>query len=156
VVEQARYAPLGGRGFSPLTRFDALQRPLAELNAFTYVVVQIEGRDGLERAGDIAAVDGVDAVFVGPYDLALSLGVAPGDGAVRRSAITLAKTLPPGVALGIYLDDPDTCGEWARNGFALQCVSFDGRMLADGVRAVAARARQSATVAVGDGVEDGS
>lgn len=143
VVEQARYAPLGGRGFSPLTRFDALERPLADLNAATYVVVQIEGRRGVKHAVEIAGVEGVDAVFVGPYDLALSLGAAPGSREVQQVAIELAKGMPPGVALGIYIDDPATCGAWARSGFALQCVSFDGRMLADGARAVAAHARQS-------------
>lgn len=141
VVEQARFAPRGGRGFSPLTRFDPLEYPLAELNDATYVVVQVEGRRGIECAERIAAVPGVDCVFVGPYDLALSLGVPPGDQRVREAAIVLAGRAPEGVSLGIYTDDPATCAGWAASGFALQCVSFDGRMLADGLRAVTARAR---------------
>jgi 2-keto-3-deoxy-L-rhamnonate aldolase RhmA len=141
VVRQARFAPQGGRGFSPLTRFNALNVPLEELNQATYVVVQIEGRSALERAGEIAAIPGIDAVFVGPYDLALSLGVAPGDAAVREAARRIQQSVPAGTASGIYLDDPSSAADWAASGFTLQCVSFDSRMLFEGARSVIARAR---------------
>ena len=143
VVDQARYAPLGARGFSPLARYDALEQPLHALARSTYVVLQIEGRKALEQVGRIAAVPGVDAVFVGPYDLALSLGVPPGSSGVIAAAERIAKQVPTGVALGIYIDDPATCGAWARRGFTLQCVSFDARMLASGARAVVDQARRS-------------
>ena len=141
IVEQARFPPRGRRGFSPLTRFDALQEPLTELDESTYVVVQIEGRKALDHVSDIAAVPGVDAVFVGPYDLALSLGVPPGSPPVFAVARRLAKSVPREVALGIYIDDPARCSAWAARRFALQCVSFDGRMLSDGARSVVERAR---------------
>jgi 2-keto-3-deoxy-L-rhamnonate aldolase RhmA len=143
VVEQARFAPLGNRGFSPLTKYDALSEPLRALDESTYVVVQIEGRRGLESIAEIAAVRGIDAVFVGPYDLALSLGVPPGSPQVFSAAGKLAKAVPAHVALGIYIDDPAKCGDWGAQRFALQCVSFDGRMLATGARAIAAQARQA-------------
>lgn len=147
VVQQSRYAPLGGRGFSPLSRFDALEHPFTELNEATFVVVQVEGIQGIAQASAIASVEGLDAVFVGPYDLALSLGVPPGDASVRQAAVGLASGFRAGVGLGIYVDDPADCGAWASSGFGLQCVSFDGRMLADGVRAVAVRAQESAAEA---------
>ena len=47
IVEQARFAPRGNRGFSPLTKFDSLSEPLRALDESTYVVVQIEGRQAL-------------------------------------------------------------------------------------------------------------
>ena len=86
IVEQARFAPRGNRGFSPLTKYDALGEPLRTLDDATYVVAQIEGRQALANIAAIATVPGVDAVFVGPYDLALSLGVPPGSppGVCRR------------------------------------------------------------------------
>jgi 2-keto-3-deoxy-L-rhamnonate aldolase RhmA len=143
VVEQARFPPRGRRGFSPLTRYDALREPLRELDDATYVIVQIEGREALQRVDEIAAVPGIDAVFVGPYDLALSLGVPPGSPRVRRAAMDIAAAVPRGVALGLYLDDPAQCGEWAAQRFALQCVSFDGRMLANAARAVVEEARSA-------------
>jgi 2-keto-3-deoxy-L-rhamnonate aldolase RhmA len=143
IVEQARFAPLGNRGFSPLTKYDALGEPLRALDESTYVVLQIEGRRGIESIREITAVPGIDAVFVGPYDLALSLGVPPGSPQVFSAAEQLAKSVPASVGLGIYIDDPAKCADWSTRRFALQCVSFDGRMLANGARAVASQAKQS-------------
>ncbi|HEV7716458.1 MAG TPA: aldolase/citrate lyase family protein, partial [Steroidobacteraceae bacterium] len=140
IVEQARFPPRGKRGFSPLTRFDALLQPLQALDDSTYVVVQIEGRAALEQVSEIAVTPGIDAVFVGPYDLALSLGVPPGSPQVFAAARSIAKRVPPEVALGIYLDDPARSSAWAARRFTLQCVSFDGRMLSDAARTVVQRA----------------
>ena len=145
IVNQARFPPQGQRGFSPLTKFDTLGAPLRALDRATFVVVQIEGPEGLAAVGEIAAVPGIDAVFVGPYDLALSLGVAPGSARVMAAAERMAKAVPESVALGIYIDDPAACGAWAARGYALQCVSFDGRMLANGARLVVEEARGSMT-----------
>jgi 2-keto-3-deoxy-L-rhamnonate aldolase RhmA len=143
VVEQAKFSPLGRRGFSPITRLDALQRPLAELNEATYVICQIEGASALSQAREIASVPGVDAVFVGPYDLALSMNAPPGSRTVFEAAERIAGTVPKDRALGIYIDDPDECANWAARRFTLQCVSFDGRMFADGVRGTIQRARRA-------------
>lgn len=140
VVEQARFAPVGNRGFSPVTRYDSLAEPLAMLDEATYVVVQIEGQGALARVADIAAVPGIDAIFVGPYDLALSLGVAPGNAQVYAAAERMAQAVPRATGLGIYIDDPARSGEWAARRFALQCISFDGRMLSSAARAVVMQA----------------
>jgi 2-keto-3-deoxy-L-rhamnonate aldolase RhmA len=142
IVEQARFAPRGHRGFSPLTKFDALQKPLWALNDSTYVVVQIEGRSALEQVDKIASVPGIDAVFVGPYDLALSLQVPPGSPPVLAAAERIGRRVARSVALGIYIDDPGKCGAWAARRFSLQCVSFDGRMLSNGARAIVDQARR--------------
>ncbi len=141
IVDAARFRPEGNRGFSPLARFDGLQEPLAALGDSAFVVVQIEGRSALDRVADIAAVPGIDALFVGPYDLSLSLGVPPGSPAVSEAAERIAAAVPVDLGLGIYVDDPADSPGWAARRFALQCVSFDGRMLAEGARRVAARAR---------------
>jgi 2-keto-3-deoxy-L-rhamnonate aldolase RhmA len=143
VVEQARFAPLGKRGFSPLTKFDAIEEPLKDLDESTYVVVQIEGRDAIDRVADIASVAGIDAIFVGPYDLALSLDVPPGSDAVVEAAVRVANAVPAELGVGIYVDNPSTVGDWQSRGFSLQCVSFDGRMIASGARSVVSAARDS-------------
>jgi len=144
IVEQARFAPLGHRGFSPLTQFDALREPLRTLSQTAFVVIQIEGRKALDRVSQIAAVPGIDSVFVGPYDLALSLDVTPGSPQVFAAAERVRAAVPEDVGMGIYLDDPAKSGTWAARGFSLQCVSFDGRMLAKGARAIVDEARRSA------------
>jgi 2-keto-3-deoxy-L-rhamnonate aldolase RhmA len=143
VVDEARFPPLGKRGFSPLSKFDAIEEPLKSLDESTYVVVQIEGREALDKVGEIAAVPGIDAIFVGPYDLALSLDVQPGNEKVYAAAERIAKAVPKDLGVGIYIDDPATAGDWVNRGFAMQCVSFDGRMLASGARAVVSSARDS-------------
>jgi|SRR5688572_17874258 len=142
IVDQARFAPRGSRGFSPLTKYDSLSEPLRALDESTYVVVQIEGRGAIEKVAEIAAIPGIDAVFVGPYDLALSMGVPPGSAQVFAAAEKLASVVPRNLGLGIYIDDSTTCADWAARRFALQCVSFDGRMLSAGARAVVTQAKQ--------------
>jgi len=141
IVEQVRYGAGRGRGFAPLTRYDALKTPLASLNAATFLVLQIEGRNGIECAPEIATLPGVDALFVGPYDLALSLGVPPGSPRVHAAAARFAKSMPHDRLLGIYVDDPARSAGWAARRFTVQCVGFDGRMFATGARAVIAAAR---------------
>jgi 2-keto-3-deoxy-L-rhamnonate aldolase RhmA len=150
IVDQARFAPLGDRGFSPLIGYDSLAEPLRALGESTYVVVQIEGRTAIDRIGEIAAVRGIDAIFVGPYDLALSLGVPPGSERVFATAERLAQSVPRELSLGIYIDDPARCAAWASRRFALQCVSYDGRMLATGAQSIAAQARAAIDRAAAD------
>ncbi len=67
-VAACRYAPEGIRSFGAL-RAGAGERPLC--------LVMIETRAGLERAAEIAAVPGLDGIYIGPSDLALSLGLQP-------------------------------------------------------------------------------
>ena len=70
-VAACRYAPEGIRSFGALrpNGLPPTQRPLC--------LVMIETRAGLERAAEIAATPGLDGVYVGPSDLALSLGLQP-------------------------------------------------------------------------------
>jgi 4-hydroxy-2-oxoheptanedioate aldolase len=67
-VAACRYAPEGIRSFGAL-RAGAGERPLC--------LVMIETRTGLEHAAEIAATPGLDGIYVGPSDLALSLGLQP-------------------------------------------------------------------------------
>jgi 2-keto-3-deoxy-L-rhamnonate aldolase RhmA len=74
----ARYPPDGVRGIasSAATRYgQQLGAYLRSANARTLVGVQIETREALEQLDAIAAVDGVDLLFVGPQDLTLNLGL---------------------------------------------------------------------------------
>lgn len=79
-VEWTRFFPLGARGFDG-SGPDA-DYTLAEPNAYTkyaneqtFLVLQIEDRDAVECVDQIAATEGVDALFVGPADLTISFGV---------------------------------------------------------------------------------
>ncbi|MFH1878914.1 MAG: aldolase/citrate lyase family protein [Candidatus Omnitrophota bacterium] len=81
VVGSAKYYPAGARGFTPFTRAGGYGTKAAghteRSNDETIVVVNVEGKKGVNNLDDISAVSGIDVVFVGPYDLSQSLG-APG------------------------------------------------------------------------------
>lgn len=79
IVEDAKYAPVGRRscappvraakhGFVPWAQFHSEQ--LAE----TLLIPLVEERAGVENVAEIAAVDGIDGIFFGPFDLAVSVG----------------------------------------------------------------------------------
>lgn len=81
VVRRSRYAPEGARGAGPGrgSGYGAeLAEHVVEANANVMVAIQIETSTGLEHVDEILAVPGLDAVVIGPFDLALSLGVEVG------------------------------------------------------------------------------
>ncbi|ESX83964.1 aldolase/citrate lyase family protein [Mesorhizobium sp. LNJC405B00] len=136
VVTETRFPPLGARSFSPLTRHDALGQSKAAIGERTLVIVQIEGRKGLDAIAEIVGVAGIDGIFVGTHDLSGSLGIGVEDSALLDHAARLADALPESLVRGVYIDRPEASAAWFDLGFSLQCVSFDGRMLAYGASAV--------------------
>jgi 2-dehydro-3-deoxyglucarate aldolase/4-hydroxy-2-oxoheptanedioate aldolase len=110
VARAARYAPLGERGmygFGPHTGYR--QRPIAEhttsTNAQIHVTVMLETRRAFEQLDEIAAVPGIDALTLGPSDLAQDLGVlgTPAQRGVidehRRRIVEAARRHGKGVAM---------------------------------------------------------
>ena len=83
VASWTKYAPVGTRG-TYTSNFECgyATRPLAEhivaANRDRWLAIQIETLSALEQVGEIAAIDGVDLLFVGPMDLSVNLQV-PGD-----------------------------------------------------------------------------
>lgn len=76
-VSATRYPPLGTRGVSVShrgNRYGAEPDYFGKVNDHVAVLVQIETRAGVSAAADIAAVDGVDCLFIGPSDLAAAYG----------------------------------------------------------------------------------
>ena len=78
LVRAMRYPPHGmrgvGGGLTRATRWDAVPDYLQTAHQELCLIVQIESRAGVENAAEIAAVEGVDAVFIGPVDLSTGLG----------------------------------------------------------------------------------
>jgi 4-hydroxy-2-oxoheptanedioate aldolase len=98
IVRQVRYAPLGERGFSTATRaaeYGLVQaRDLAARgNRETMLILQIESESAVEQAGAIAAVPGIDILFVGPADLAQSLGL-PGQDRGKKVMEAMSEVVP--------------------------------------------------------------
>jgi len=81
LVDSARYPPEGKRGFGVIMRDELDGGPAAaaeRANRDNVLIAQIESEAGIEHAAEIVAVPGIDAVWLGQFDLSLSLGV-PGD-----------------------------------------------------------------------------
>ena len=80
LVEACLYPPAGRRSLGPV-RVGARDGMgyVASANARVCVIPMIETVEALAAVEDIAAVPGVDALFVGPFDLSFSLGLPPGD-----------------------------------------------------------------------------
>jgi 2-keto-3-deoxy-L-rhamnonate aldolase RhmA len=79
-VNWTRFPPQGKRGFDGAGADGdyALNDPLEYLkgrNAETFLALQIEDREAVDRVDEIAAVEGVDLLFVGPADLSISYGL---------------------------------------------------------------------------------
>lgn len=96
IVEAVRFPPCGKRGnAAEITRsssFGLVPDYYGRADDNLLIMVQIETGLGVEHAGEIAAVDGVDAIFIGPADLSGSLGLPGQTGAPEvTAAIELAK-----------------------------------------------------------------
>ena len=81
VVAATKYGPSGTRGAATSRNSGygmkmSLPEYMEAANQFTLVIVQIESVEGVNRADEIAAVEGVDCVFVGMSDLSVRMGVA--------------------------------------------------------------------------------
>lgn len=143
VVAATRYPPHGVRGVaSAVSRaagFGANPDYLATAHLGLTVIVQIESRAGLEAIDEIAAVEGVDALFVGPADLAASLGHLgnPGHAEVQQ-AIAQAKVRidAAGKPAGIFATSPDDAKRRSEEGYQFISIGTDIGLLARGAAAL--------------------
>ena len=112
-VGYLRYPPAGGRGVALRTRGAGLgsrgHGQVGEVNERTLGIIQIESATAVAEVDHIAAIDGVDVLFVGPTDLSHSLGV-PGQFAdptyLAALDTVVAACARHGKSAGILLYDP--------------------------------------------------
>jgi len=81
VVDSAKFSPLGKRGVCRYVRAAGYSSKdkneyFIDSNNETLVIIHIEGEEGLENLDHILKIDGVDIIFIGPYDLSQSMGVS--------------------------------------------------------------------------------
>ncbi len=144
-VRACRYAPDGARSFGPSLagmRADGYQAWAADNVA---VIPMIETAEALSNVDDILAVDGVDAIYVGPADLSLSLGLPPGnndDESLFTDALTtIAQSCArAGVVAGIHSTGTLTPRR-VEAGFRMVTVTSDLVALRLGYAAELARSR---------------
>ena len=146
-VAACRYPPAGERSFGPargLLYGGADYFAHADDEVLT--IAMIETRAGLENAAAIAAVDGLDALFIGPNDLALALGhppLAESDVAEVKEAITdiLAAGRVANKPVGIFCSTGEAARRRLEEGFAFVVPGNDAGQLRGAVSAAVTAAR---------------
>ena len=133
----------GGRGYAGSPRAAGYgTRSMAEhldLSAReTTVIVQVEDIPALGNVSDIAAVDGVDAIFVGRADLAVAMGKSPMDDAVIDAVEVICKSCKSaGMAVGMFTPDLSELPKWRELGASLFLWSSDQSFLLAGANELA-------------------
>ena len=132
VVAAARYPPIGRRGYGMIFRDDwspdGVAETLEHANREVMTILQIETAEGLEAVDEIAAVDGVDVLWIGHFDLTASLGV-PGafDSPAYREAIdrVLETGQRHGKPVGMVCGSVEEGRDLLARGFRLLGYSID-------------------------------
>lgn len=144
-VAAMRYPPEGVRGVAGTTRasrFGRVAGYAARAAEELCLLVQIETRQGLDALEEIAAVEGVDGIFIGPNDLAASLGHAGdmGNPAVR-SVIeeAIGRIRAAGKPAGILTADAAFAARCMELGTTFTSVGIDSGILARSTEELARR-----------------
>ncbi|MDX1283727.1 MAG: aldolase/citrate lyase family protein [Draconibacterium sp.] len=139
VINHAKYPPEGNRGA-------ALRRPhslygkvkageyLEQANNDTFIAVQAETSTSVENIEEIVSVDGVDCVFVGPFDLSISLGI-PGQTNHPKEVEAIEKVVEAckkhNKVSGTLMFDKEALKGWIDKGMRFALYSSDISMIAD-------------------------
>ena len=134
----ARAARFGhhGRGYAGSTRWaefasrtmpELLERSLND----TTVIVQIEEPEGVEAAADIAAVEGVDGLFIGPADLTVAYGANEEAAEKVRSALSTvgAAARSAGKAYMTFVQNAEQARDWAQHGFTTFFIASEQNLM---------------------------
>jgi 4-hydroxy-2-oxoheptanedioate aldolase len=151
-VQATRYPPVGSRGVGP-GRAAAygyrIPDYLSKANESLLLAIQVETAEGLANIDEIAAVEGVDVIFIGPGDLSVSIdAMGPANQDKLNTAIEkIASTaIKAGKSVGIFRPSPDDVSKWVKAGITFYILASDtmflGASLAAGVTAARDNARK--------------
>lgn len=142
IVAYAKYFPVGKRGFCPSRKdgwgFDTMAQQsvpeqMAYWNEQTLVIPQCETVGALEQIEEIAALEGVDGIFIGPFDLSISMGI-PGQFDHPDFLAALERVQKACKDAGkfcmIFAGSPAAVAERFRQGYDAVAYSLDATVLA--------------------------
>ncbi len=144
IVEFGKYTPVGSRGFAPTRVCEfgfndpfaegGIMGYTAEVNRKTLLIPQCETVECLERIDEIASIEGIDGIFVGPFDLSLAMGMPAEFGrqefkdAIEKIKETVHKHGKP---VFIFVPDKATARLRLEQGFDSVAVSTDFNVLTE-------------------------
>ncbi|MEP7281256.1 MAG: aldolase/citrate lyase family protein [Rubrivivax sp.] len=147
LVAWTSYAPRGTRSFGPVRAllYGGADYP-QHANDTIVRFAMIETAQALDNLDDILSVEGLDAIYIGPSDLSLSLGCRPvfddvDAKAAEAIAHILERATAHGLKAGIHNGVPEGALARSQMGFRFVTVSSDARLLAAGSQQILARMR---------------
>ena len=148
-VQACRYPPDGFRSFGPIRAAMVGGRGYtSEANGQIACIAMVETAEGIDNLDEIAATPGLDAIYIGPADLAFALGLTPGQDDDPKHVETvdaiLAACRTHGIAAGIHTGSLARTQQYLRQGFNLVTLGSDGGFLARAAASDLAAARKTA------------
>jgi 4-hydroxy-2-oxoheptanedioate aldolase len=144
-VSAMRYGPRGIRGMAGMTRatrYGQVENYFTKVEEELCLVVQLETVKGIQNLEAIAAVDGVDAIFIGPADLSASMGL-PGQmshpDVVAAIHDAMARAQAAGIPVGLMALDSDKAKDYIARGSGFTAVGVDLVLLMDAVNTLRSR-----------------
>jgi 2-keto-3-deoxy-L-rhamnonate aldolase RhmA len=137
IMTHAKYPPLGNRGVALSRAHSLYARPkadeyLVQANEATFIAVQAESPEAISNLESIAAAPGVDAIFVGPSDLSVSLGI-PGQISHPDEVEAINKVVEVcqrhGITPGIHMSNLEMLKAWIEKGMRFVTFSSDVDLL---------------------------
>lgn len=139
IVQAAYYPPRGRRGVSRTVRAHEFGlRPMEAAPAAT-LIAQIETQQAVENAAEIAQVDGIDVLFVGPADLQHDLKLrndVAADSFERCLSRVVSAAKQAGKAAGLLIRDPSELPRRVEEGFTYLAIQSDLALLRDAFRTI--------------------
>jgi len=132
IIQLAKFAPQGMRGVCRFVR----AADYSSLDRFQYfkeaneavIILQLEGEEAIKNMDKILEVEGIDIIFIGPYDLSQSLGVA---GQVDHPSVEKSmkeivdKCVQKGIVVGTFVDTIENARKWKKLGIKYLSYSVD-------------------------------
>ncbi|MEN5232733.1 HpcH/HpaI aldolase family protein [Sphingobacterium faecium] len=142
-VQYAKFAPLGMRGvcrfvraaaYSNTDRFEYFKS--ANDN---YLILQLEGAEAIQNVDEIIEVEGVDVIFIGPYDLSQALGVSGQINhplVLEEMKVIIDKCRTKGLATGVFTDNLKDAKSWIQLGVNYISYSVDVGIIQEASKAI--------------------
>jgi 4-hydroxy-2-oxoheptanedioate aldolase len=139
-VSACRYPPHGARSYGPIRAAAVIgSRDPEDLAGEVLCIVMVETREALERVDEIAATPGLDGIYIGPSDLALSLGLPPTLDVTEDAHVEAVRQIREachrhGIAAGIHSASGEPARGHAEAGFDMVTVASDAALLKNAAR----------------------
>ena len=134
----------GGRGYAGSTRWAGFTTKgmadlLAQSRDETVVIAQIEEPEGVAVAGEIAAVEGIDGLFIGPADLSVAYGKTDQGSAELQGALAEVGRAAKGAgkAYMSFVPNPEKARDWAAFGMTVFFLASEQSWMLAGAKAAA-------------------